>query len=41
MITTEILAITAIFFAGLYLGLKIRKVLEATKVYFSRNKDQY
>lgn len=41
MITTEILAISAIFLAGLYLGLKIRKVVEVAKIYFSKNRKNY
>lgn len=36
MVITELLAISAIFLAGLYLGLKVRRAVETVKIYSSK-----
>ncbi len=39
MINTEILAIIAIFLAGLYIGLKLKESIENLKEYLRNNKN--
>lgn len=40
MAITELLAISAIFLAGLYIGLKVRRAVENLKIYLNKKRTE-